>query len=118
MAYFRAVTPIDVIERVQIGGRPIARPGTIGLQGLRVVPWVFAWTQNRTMLPGWFGAGAGLHAASMTGSQRIASNEERMKQAIFNGMGATLHAHALCRLARLHTAGARCGQSFGRLAAA
>jgi phosphoenolpyruvate carboxylase len=66
MAYFRAVTPIDVIERVQIGGRPIARPGTLGLQGLRVVPWVFAWTQNRTMLPGWFGAGAGLHATLRT----------------------------------------------------
>jgi phosphoenolpyruvate carboxylase len=48
---------------VQIGGRPIARPGTEGLPGLRVVPWVFAWTQNRTMLPGWLGAGAGLHAA-------------------------------------------------------
>ena len=62
MAYFRAVTPIDVIERVQIGGRPISRPGAEGLQGLRVVPWVFAWTQNRTMLPGWLGAGAGLHA--------------------------------------------------------
>lgn len=58
--YFRAVTPIDVIERMQIGSRPAARAGQEGLRGLRTVPWVFAWTQTRMMMPGWFGAGAGL----------------------------------------------------------
>ncbi|MFM7798696.1 MAG: phosphoenolpyruvate carboxylase, partial [Planctomycetota bacterium] len=56
-------TPIDVIERMQVGGRPAVRPGFDGLQGLRASPWVFAWTQNRMMLPGWFGAGTGLRAA-------------------------------------------------------
>lgn len=61
-AWFRDVTPIDVIERMQIGARPIVREGFEGLAGLRAVPWVFAWTQNRMMLPGWFGAGAGLKA--------------------------------------------------------
>lgn len=59
-AWFSAVTPIDVIERMQIGARPIVRPGTTGFSGLRSVPWVFAWTQNRMMLPGWYGAGTGL----------------------------------------------------------
>jgi phosphoenolpyruvate carboxylase len=59
-AWFRNVTPIDVIERMQIGGRPIVREGFEGLAGLRAVPWVFAWTQNRMMLPGWLGAGQGL----------------------------------------------------------
>jgi phosphoenolpyruvate carboxylase len=62
-AWFREVTPIDVIERMQVGGRPAVRPGFDGLQGLRASPWVFAWTQNRMMLPGWFGAGTGLRAA-------------------------------------------------------
>jgi phosphoenolpyruvate carboxylase len=62
-AWFRAVTPIDVIERMQIGARPIVRPGMSGFAGLRSVPWVFAWTQNRMLLPGWFGAGSGLRAA-------------------------------------------------------
>lgn len=62
-AWFRAVTPVDVIERMQVGGRPAVRPGFDGLQGLRASPWVFAWMQNRAMLPGWFGAGTGLHAA-------------------------------------------------------
>jgi len=60
--WFRAVTPIDVIERMQIGARPIVRPGMEGLAGLRSVPWVFAWTQNRMLLPGWFGSGSGLRA--------------------------------------------------------
>ncbi|HET9390432.1 MAG TPA: phosphoenolpyruvate carboxylase [Steroidobacteraceae bacterium] len=61
--YFRSVTPIDVIERMQIGSRPIHRPGSPGLDGLLPMPWVFAWTQTRHMLPGWYGAGAGLKAA-------------------------------------------------------
>ncbi|MFZ9709514.1 MAG: phosphoenolpyruvate carboxylase, partial [Steroidobacteraceae bacterium] len=61
-SWFQSVTPIDVIERMQIGGRPILRPGFEGLAGLRAVPWVFAWTQNRILLPGWFGAGSALQA--------------------------------------------------------
>ncbi|MEP7245230.1 MAG: phosphoenolpyruvate carboxylase [Gammaproteobacteria bacterium] len=61
--YFRAVTPIDVIERMQIGSRPVHRAERGTLDSLRAVPWVFAWTQTRHMLPGWFGAGAGLAAA-------------------------------------------------------
>jgi len=61
-AWFQQVTPIDVIERMQIGGRPLVREGLEGFVGLRAVPWVFAWTQNRMMLPGWFGAGTGLQS--------------------------------------------------------
>jgi phosphoenolpyruvate carboxylase len=61
--YFRFVTPIDVIERMQIAARPVYRAGVEALGALRAVPWVFAWTQARHMLPGWYGAGAGLQAA-------------------------------------------------------
>ena len=61
--YFRLVTPIDVIERMQIAARPASRTELAGLDALRAVPWVFAWTQTRALLPGWFGAGAGLNAA-------------------------------------------------------
>jgi phosphoenolpyruvate carboxylase len=61
--YFRAVTPIDVIERMQIGSRPVHRAAGDSLETLRAVPWVFAWTQSRHMLPGWYGAGTGLKAA-------------------------------------------------------
>lgn len=61
--FFRAVTPIDVIERMQIGSRPVHRSENGSLASLRAVPWVFAWTQPRHMLPGWYGAGTGLFAA-------------------------------------------------------
>lgn len=60
--WFEDVTPIDVIERMQIGGRPISRDGLEAFAALRAVPWVFAWTQNRMLLPGWFGGGTGLQA--------------------------------------------------------
>src|SRR6202046_3077657 len=61
--YFRAATPLDVIERMHIASRPATRPGGAGVQALGSVPWVFAWTQSRHMLPGWFGFGSGLQAA-------------------------------------------------------
>lgn len=62
-AYFCAATPLDVIERMHIGARPAARDGGSGVAALRPIPWVFAWTQSRHMLPGWFGFGSGLSAA-------------------------------------------------------
>jgi phosphoenolpyruvate carboxylase len=70
--YFRAVTPIDVIERMQIGSRPVHRAERDTLDTLRAVPWVFAWTQSRHIIPGWYGAGTGLAAAlSQFGEARV-----------------------------------------------
>ena len=60
--FFQAVTPIDVIERMQIGSRSVHRSEGAGITGLLPVPWVFAWAQTRYVLPGWYGAGAGLAA--------------------------------------------------------
>ncbi|HEY4339097.1 MAG TPA: phosphoenolpyruvate carboxylase [Steroidobacteraceae bacterium] len=61
--YFRQVTPIDVIERMQIGSRATYRSAATTIDSVRAVPWVFAWIQSRHLLPGWFGAGHGLGAA-------------------------------------------------------
>jgi phosphoenolpyruvate carboxylase len=69
--FFRAVTPLDVIERMHIGSRPAMRAGKTGLSGLRAIPWVFAWTQSRHMLPGWFGFGSGLQAAVLEHGEAI-----------------------------------------------
>jgi phosphoenolpyruvate carboxylase len=61
--YFRTATPIDVIERMRIGSRPPSRRARTGIEGLRAIPWVFAWTQSRFTLPGWYGFGTGLAKA-------------------------------------------------------
>ncbi len=61
--YFRQATPIDVIERLRIGSRPASRRSRHGVENLRAIPWVFAWTQSRHVLPGWYGLGTGLEAA-------------------------------------------------------
>ena len=62
--YFRLATPIDLIERMRIGSRPPSRRSGEGVNNLRAIPWVFAWTQCRSVLPGWFGLGSGLLAAA------------------------------------------------------
>ncbi len=61
-AYFRASTPIDVIERLSIGSRPVARGKKRGIGSLRAIPWSFAWMQSRQLITGWYGVGRGLEA--------------------------------------------------------
>jgi len=61
--YFRHATPIDVIERLHIGSRPARRAGgSGGIERLRAIPWVFAWSQNRAGLTAWYGVGSALEA--------------------------------------------------------
>ncbi|MCG6117066.1 MAG: phosphoenolpyruvate carboxylase [Aquimonas sp.] len=65
VGYFREATPIDVIERLKLGSRPAKRAagGQAGVESLRAIPWVFAWSQNRCNLTAWYGVGSGLSAA-------------------------------------------------------
>ncbi len=65
MDYFRSATPIDVIERMTLGSRPSRRLGQdAALGNLRAIPWVFAWSQARAVIPGWYGVGSGLQAVA------------------------------------------------------
>ena len=62
--YFRAATPIAELSQLSIGSRPSARGASVqpSLESLRAIPWVFAWSQSRANLPGWYGSGTALEA--------------------------------------------------------
>jgi phosphoenolpyruvate carboxylase len=73
--FFRAFTPIDELALLTIGSRPARRPeGDDYLGALRAIPWVFAWTQNRCLLPSWFGCGAAFAHADV-GELRVLYRE-------------------------------------------
>ncbi|ADD79012.1 MULTISPECIES: phosphoenolpyruvate carboxylase [Pantoea] len=67
--YFRSATPEQELGKLPLGSRPAKRRPTGGVESLRAIPWIFAWTQNRLMLPAWLGAGAALQQAMLAGHQ-------------------------------------------------
>ncbi len=58
--YYQAASPLDELALLNLGSRPARRFGARSLSDLRAIPWVFAWSQNRHFVPGWFGVGSGL----------------------------------------------------------
>ncbi len=74
--YFRAATPIDVIERLHIGSRP-SRRGNAGIRGLRAIPWVFSWAQNRSGLTAWYGVGQALRHGVETHGREVMAEMAR-----------------------------------------
>jgi phosphoenolpyruvate carboxylase len=58
--YFRQVTPEQELSRLALGSRPAKRRASGGVESLRAIPWVFAWTQMRLMLSAWLGTGEAL----------------------------------------------------------
>ena len=69
--YFRAATPEREIALAPIGSRPARRGGDGGVESLRAIPWVFAWTQTRLLLPSWLGTGEALAAAFDRGEREL-----------------------------------------------
>ena len=78
-AFFGAATPIDLISGLGLGSRPSSRPGgdrgreaaAPDIASLRAIPWVFAWSQARANLPGWFGLGTALEAVTARGGRAM-----------------------------------------------
>ncbi|MBE0485188.1 phosphoenolpyruvate carboxylase [Marinobacter sp.] len=62
--YFRQVTPETALGKLALGSRPARRKATGGVESLRAIPWIFAWTQMRLMLPSWLGSDVALEEAA------------------------------------------------------
>ncbi len=60
LAYYQAASPLEEISLLNMGSRPARRFGARSLSDLRAIPWVFAWSQNRHFIPGWYGVGSGI----------------------------------------------------------
>ncbi|HKF86005.1 MAG TPA: phosphoenolpyruvate carboxylase [Candidatus Limnocylindrales bacterium] len=77
-AFFQAVTPIDLIPGLGLGSRPSSRAAAHAgrsappdIRALRAIPWVFAWSQARANLPGWYGLGTALEAVTARGGRDV-----------------------------------------------
>ena len=58
--YFQQASPVEELARLKIGSRPARRFGAASLEDLRAIPWVFAWSQNRHLITGWYGFGSAM----------------------------------------------------------
>lgn len=69
--YFRAATPEQELGQLPLGSRPAKRNPSGGVESLRAIPWIFAWSQNRLMLPAWLGAGSALAKAAKADNAKL-----------------------------------------------
>jgi phosphoenolpyruvate carboxylase len=60
LSYYQAASPLEELTLLNMGSRPARRFGAQSLSDLRAIPWVFAWSQNRHFVPGWYGVGSGI----------------------------------------------------------
>ncbi|WGL15067.1 phosphoenolpyruvate carboxylase [Microbulbifer bruguierae] len=76
VSYLRTVTPETELSRLALGSRPARRKPGGGVETLRAIPWVFAWTQMRLMLPAWLGTGAALETGLDNAPETLRSMSE------------------------------------------
>ena len=86
VSYLRTVTPEQELTRMALGSRPARRKTDGGLASLRAIPWVFAWTQIRLMLPAWLGTGVALDAALADNDRRALLNDMQQDWPFFQAM--------------------------------
>jgi phosphoenolpyruvate carboxylase len=78
LTYFQSASPLEEIALLNMGSRPARRFGARSLGDLRAIPWVFAWSQNRHFVPGWFGFGSGVLTFLQVRGDRGAALIQRM----------------------------------------
>jgi phosphoenolpyruvate carboxylase len=78
LEYYQAASPLEEISLLNMGSRPARRFGARSLSDLRAIPWVFAWSQNRHFVPGWYGVGSGILTFLQVRGQRGAALLDRM----------------------------------------
>lgn len=71
VTYFRQATPEQELGKLALGSRPARRKPSGGVESLRAIPWIFAWTQMRLMLPAWLGSDAALDRALEQGHEPL-----------------------------------------------
>lgn len=71
LTYFNEATPLQELSELNIGSRPMKRKDSSKFENLRAIPWVFAWTQSRQLLPAWFASGSGLASYADKGSEQL-----------------------------------------------
>lgn len=91
--YFRHVTPIAEISRLNIGSRPASRRNSERIEDLRAIPWVFSWMQSRHTIPGWYGLGFALETLIYQGAS---PNEQ-----LWHSDGDAAHAESTSAIDRL-----------------
>ncbi|MBV1871173.1 MAG: phosphoenolpyruvate carboxylase [Gammaproteobacteria bacterium] len=67
LEYFHTATPEKELQRLLLGSRPAKRNAQGGIDSLRAIPWVFAWTQTRLLVPAWLGTEYALEASIKAG---------------------------------------------------
>jgi phosphoenolpyruvate carboxylase len=78
LAYYQLASPLEEISLLNMGSRPARRFGARSLSDLRAIPWVFAWSQNRHFIPGWYGVGSGILTFLQVRGQRGSALLQRM----------------------------------------
>ena len=83
--YLRTVTPEQELTRLALGSRPARRKQAGGIASLRAIPWVFAWTQIRLMLPAWLGTGTALDQSLAEPSRAAVLEDMQENWSFFQG---------------------------------
>jgi len=73
LTFFKESTPLNEIGELNIGSRPSKRKNSDRFEDLRAIPWVFAWTQSRFLLPAWYAAGTAM-------AEYVAGDEAKLEK--------------------------------------